>query len=263
MDMNQTSKWFVDLTLFAIFLIAFFLDLTGLEIHQWIGITASGLAAYHLLTHWVWVRKVTERFFGKTSTQARLYYLVDASLFAGLFVIGLTGLVISSWLNLSLTHYDLWLSVHIQASIITLVLTVAKIGLHWRWVITTTKKIFSRPSLHTQGGSHTLNPVPKAVPVRTRQQIGRRDFIRMMGIVGIASVLALGSAASGLRDANVEPTSDEEATSNTESFSASLDTYTSDPSCSVQCGRSCSYPGHCRRYTDNNGNNRCDFGECV
>lgn len=27
------------------------------------------------------------------------------------------------------------------------------------------------------------------------------------------------------------------------------------------CNRDCSYPGHCRRYTDQNNNGRCDLGE--
>ena len=34
-------------------------------------------------------------------------------------------------------------------------------------------------------------------------------------------------------------------------------------SCTIRCGRRCSYPGHCRRYTDSNGNGRCDLGECT
>jgi hypothetical protein len=33
--------------------------------------------------------------------------------------------------------------------------------------------------------------------------------------------------------------------------------------CVVRCERGCSYPGHCRRYTDSNQNGRCDLGECV
>jgi hypothetical protein len=30
---------------------------------------------------------------------------------------------------------------------------------------------------------------------------------------------------------------------------------------SVRCTRGCSYPGHCRRYEDSNGNNKCDLSE--
>jgi hypothetical protein len=34
-------------------------------------------------------------------------------------------------------------------------------------------------------------------------------------------------------------------------------------SCRVRCDRRCSYPGHCHRYRDTNGNNLCDEGECT
>jgi hypothetical protein len=33
--------------------------------------------------------------------------------------------------------------------------------------------------------------------------------------------------------------------------------------CSVRCRRGCSFPGHCRRYIDSNGNGKCDLGECL
>lgn len=33
-------------------------------------------------------------------------------------------------------------------------------------------------------------------------------------------------------------------------------------SCTTLCGSGCTYPGECRRYTDRNGDGRCDFGEC-
>lgn len=265
MNKTLTSKWFVDVSLFAGFLIAFSLDLTGLELHQWIGVAVSVLAVYHLVTHWTWVSTVTERFFGKASARARLYYLINASIFTGFFIIGLTGLVISSWLNLSLTNYDLWLTVHIQTSIVALILTILKIGLHWRWVVVTAKKIFSQPAQQTPRGSPTPRPGAVSVPAATRHQTSRRDFMKMMGVVSVASLFALGSAASGLRDASTRQDNGQGvASSSTTRFNGSLDTFGSDDqSCLVQCSRSCSYPGHCQRYTDTNGNNRCDLGECA
>jgi hypothetical protein len=33
--------------------------------------------------------------------------------------------------------------------------------------------------------------------------------------------------------------------------------------CTKRCPRGCSYPGHCRRYTDSNNNGYCDLGECL
>jgi len=275
MSKDQNSKWLVDIALFAGFVLAFFLDLTGLELHQWIGMAAGGLASYHLVTHWTWVMLLTQRFFGKTSSRLRLYYLIDVAIFAGLIIISLTGLVISSWLDLSLAHHELWLHIHIQDSIMTLVLVVVKVGLHWRWFVATTRKFFSQPMGQAQHESPILKPAPAVVAISNRQQTNRRDFIKMMGVVGLVSFFALASAASGLRDTRaavtrdeevtgVEITRGEETTSSKQASTGSIsESFNSDPSCSIQCGHRCSYPGHCRRYTDNNSNNLCDFGECT
>jgi hypothetical protein len=256
-------KWLVDVCLFAGFVVAFFLDLTGLQLHQWLGVAASALAAYHLVTHWTWVRTVTGRFLGRASGRARLYYLLDVSILAGFAITGLTGLAISSWLNLSLAGYDRWLVVHIQVSIGTLILTLVKIGLHRRWLVATWRKMFSRPKQQVQPESPVLKPVPAAVPVAANRQTSRRDFVKMMSIVGFTSLLALGSAARSLGDASTEQDTEEVASNPSSWLSSSLNSTTSDSSCSVQCSRGCTYPGHCRRYTDSNGNNRCDFGECA
>jgi hypothetical protein len=63
------------------------------------------LAGYHLLSHWDWVTSVAQRFWGRTSRQARGYFLLDAGLLLGLGLIVGTCLVSSSWLSLPLGNY--------------------------------------------------------------------------------------------------------------------------------------------------------------
>lgn len=317
--MNKTlnSKWLVDVTLFAVFLIAFFLDLTGLALHQWIGVAAGALALYHLATHGNWVITVTGRFFGKTTARARLYYLLDGLIFAGFLVTGLTGLVISTWLDLTFISYAAWASIHIQASIVTLVLTVVKIGLHWRWIVATGKKIFQEPGQAPQRRPIPVRAAAVAVPAQASRQVSRRDFINLMGLVSVSAIVALSRAAGGLGDAGdgqpgsetiagtgpsghapvvaeggsgddgateiVETGGDTDVDGGQTGSQSVVGTRSSGSqpvtveqgsgglpeatpagrSCVVSCDRRCSYPGHCRRYIDLNGNNRCDHGECA
>ena len=49
---RQRSNWLLDAALLSGFLLAMLLDLTGLGIHQWLGIAVPVLAGYHLIRHW-------------------------------------------------------------------------------------------------------------------------------------------------------------------------------------------------------------------
>jgi hypothetical protein len=255
MKMNkQKHHWLIDAALFGAFLVSFWLELTGVALHQWLGVAIGAVAGYHLFTHWNWVKAVTHRFFKQTSMQARLYYVVDAAVLIGIAMIIVTGLVISTWLNLTLTNYSAWWMVHVIASIGTLAAVVIKLGLHWRWIVATARRyIFPQP--------------PQPAPMPAANGLGRREFLRLMGGVSVVAAIAAGSAVealgqtattaatTGTAATQSKTTSQSTATTSTQSQSAS--------SCTVQCNRRCSYPGHCRRYTDSNNNGRCDLGECA
>ena len=55
---TQKHNWWIDAALFGAFLLTFFLDLTGLALHQWLGVAAGALALYQLARHWTWMRAV-------------------------------------------------------------------------------------------------------------------------------------------------------------------------------------------------------------
>jgi len=241
---RQRSNWLLDALLLGGFLLAMLLDVTGLGLHQWLGIAIPLLAVYHLVRHWTWVKTVTGRFLGQTSNSARRAYVVDAALLAGLLSIALTGVVMSTWLNLDLAHYAAWRTVHVLVSVVTLAVLVLKIGLHWRWIVSTLRR-YVLPAPRVQSLPGQLAPVPV--------RVGRRDFIGLMGAVGALSLVAAAQALRG----NAEAASE---TANT--GSALTPSAGQSATCSIACNRRCSYPGQCRRYTDSNGNGRCDLGEC-
>lgn len=265
MNTKQKTNWWIDSSLFAGFITTFFLNLTGVAAHQWIGIFSSALAAYHLFVHLDWVGAVSKRFFRKTSGQARIYYVLDVFLLLGFTLIGVTGLVISTWLNLSLSNFTIWLNIHITISIATLVTLLLKLAFHWRWIVHSTRKIWAKPVI-----APSKNVVVRPVKASSGG-MGRREFLHVMGVVGAASFLALVNASKSLTESVATPeytTIAEDAatpagstsTVNTSNHSSST---SSDSSCTVRCHKACSYPGHCHRYVDTNNNGRCDFGECV
>lgn len=204
------TKWWLNFALFGGFIATFFVDFFGIEIHQWLGMVVGGLAVYHLVDRWVWVAAVSQRFFGGTSSQARRFYVVDAALFAGFTLVTGSGLLISTWLKLSIAGNHAWLVLHILVSILTLLVLLAKLVLHTKWIEAATRSIFSTP------------PTPKPIPISVKsqgatgstaskgtnpQQAGstrhtsRREFLQVMGVIIAASLLALDNAIRGLQDA--------------------------------------------------------------
>jgi hypothetical protein len=283
---KQTSKWIVDLVLLVVFLVEFYLDLTGIALHQWMGLTLAAAILYHLVTHSTWVKLVTARFFHQTSTRARLYYLLDGGLLAGFGTIIATGLVISTWLDLPLGNYAAWLDVHVFSSIATLALLVGKLAVHWRWIVQNSMVLFGR-------GKLAVRTAPAAQPINA---ISRRHFLTMMGGLTLASLVSIGTALNGATGASTVQATTGTATSSPTTVSGSTGsapiqglpaaetavatemtaptaTATTAPTatatqaavtaCTVRCNKGCSFPGRCRKYTDTNGNSRCDLGECA
>lgn len=289
----QKYNWLIDMAIITGFLLSFFLNVTGLSLHQWLGVGVTVLVLVHLYLHWDWVTAVVKRIFSKKCRRARLYLLLDAVIMLGAVVILETGLAISTWLNLDFYNFSAWVDIHIYSSLITLGLVVVKVGLHWRWIVITAGKIFTRkPGIQLQQPLRPA-PVPVSVPALTRS-VNRRQFLVLMGVVGTASVVAASNVLSrvkAVQSAALESSS-MPATSpaHTESEMAQAQEISStaangvaiQPSatattvpqvaynnpnqsttCQVRCPKGCSYPGQCRRYIDTNQNMKCDLGECI
>ena len=258
------NNWIIDAILFTGFILLFFVDLTGVELHQWLGIAGIILALYHLLEHWDWVLAVSQRFFGRTTWIARLYYLVDAALLLGFAAILVSGLAISTWLSPSFENLPAWIDFHITTSIITLLILLVKIVIHWRWIVKTARGLIPRPATPTTTRS-LLRPL--AAPIDNN----RRDFLKLMGFVGAAAVLAMLNVASSTGESEGVKTFTQSlnrgaaTTGQATTQDSSGQSRSSSSTCLSRCpkGCSCSNPGHCRQYTDANQNGRCDLGECV
>ena len=276
---NQIFNWVLDAWLWFGFLLAFFLNVTGLDLHQWLGVFLGTGVLFHLIVHFGWVKTVTTRFFGKTSWRMRLYYLLDASILWGFITILLTGGVISSWLSLVLSNYSVWRDVHVWSSALTLLAVVLKLGLHWKWIVSTLAKALTPPA-----PAPRLIPAPIMQPVHTGRRVTRREFMVMMAAVGAGAALGLGNVFGGKNEVEAQATNQTASTGSTSLSSgeivsdvvtvptaAAVTLPTVAPSsstaalvCSQHCprGKHCSFPGNCGRYTDSNNNGRCDLGEC-
>lgn len=111
----------------------------GLGFHEWAGLIIGLFFILHKVLNWGWIKKVTVCFFRTTPARARLNYVLDVALLAGLVLMILSGIAIAktidfSWLNLGSSRM-FWRVMHTSSSFITLALFGIHLGLHWNWVL--------------------------------------------------------------------------------------------------------------------------------
>jgi hypothetical protein len=288
----QKTNWWLDAILFLGFIVTYLMDITGVVLHQWIGILVAILVLVHLVRHADWITTVLTKFFGKTSNSARLNLVIDGGIGLGFSLIIFTGLIISTWLNLTFIDYAAWRNFHILTSVFTLFALLLKIVLHRKWIVCVAEKyIFSH--------SQQAGAVPALVSVQTPIKVNRREFLKVSALVGAGAFIGVSQIHKVFEDAVLETSGNANLTSNSlqanstanlpvsqptavipaQATSASVPTAAIQPTavptaaeasnqaassnCRIQCNRGCSFPGHCRRYTDSNGNGKCDLGECL
>ena len=286
---SAKQKWWIDLILFISFILTFFLDLTGLSLHQWIGTGIGVILLVHLVIHKNWLKGIFNKF-RAASKRARMYFVLDLLLFLGFFLTIYTGIIMSTWLNLNLTNYSGWYNLHLWSSIITLQVLLLKLAEHWKWIVNTI-----RPEWKVN-----REKVPAFEPIHSEKSIDRRTFLRDALAVGAVLFFETTQVASLVRnnsssvstsatavhsDGLTEETnlSEQPAATATQETSAAaaqrsestatvVPTTESTPvqiqeanstGCVILCNKGCSYPGRCRRYTDSNGNGICDNTECA
>lgn len=285
---SQKTNWWLDAILYAGFLALFFLDLTGVDLHQWLGLTIGILALVHLVLHLDWVIAVTGKIFGNIPNSARFNLLLDTGIGIGFFLIIITGIVISTWLNLSFNNYMVWKNIHTLLSIFTLFALLLKLLLHRKWIVKTAGKCFlveKNKRVPTQGAG-----------VLAANKLARRDFLKVGAALGAGALIGVVQLHKVVRDVLDEkaiyssipednimsgevispveqtqpdmeiPQPELTATSEVQPTLAPVAVESNSgktEECYVRCPRACSYPGRCRRYVDTNGNGRCDYGECL
>lgn len=148
--MSRTLKlWAVDVTLFIAFLLVMNVPLTGLAVHEWLGIAIGAGLVAHLVQHGNWLATVTQRFRAATSLRNRLNYAMTGLLFIAFVSIIVSGLVISEaalpWLGVTTSSPVFWLWLHLVSVDFVLLLTALHIALNWTWITSSFDRFVTKP----------------------------------------------------------------------------------------------------------------------
>lgn len=140
----------VDGILALAFLALMSVNLTGLLLHEWLGIGLVLLVIVHLLSQWDWTISSTKSFLSRLSGRLRITYLLNWTLFVVAVLAFVSGIVISEQalpaLGISIGRganpiFGFWRQLHTLSADAVLVLAAIHLGLNWRWVVSAIKQV--------------------------------------------------------------------------------------------------------------------------
>ena len=143
--------YLVDAISAVLFVLVMNVPLTGVTIHEWLGLAIGAAIVAHLVQHIDWVLSVGRRLFGRTSLQNRINHLMMLGLFTGFSTIILSGMMISEamlpWLGVAVPGGDFWLWLHLSSVGWIVAITAIHIAMNWRWIVSTTDRLVVQPLL--------------------------------------------------------------------------------------------------------------------
>lgn len=144
---------YVDVLLLATLLLLFSPRLTGLSIHEWLGVSLGATLIVHLLVSWSWISSGTRRLVSGSNRRARVNYVLNWLLFILILIEVTSGVAISRVVLPSIGIRTIndrsWRALHN----LTLNWTMLMLGLHvamnWRpLVIGVSRHVWPRRSAY-------------------------------------------------------------------------------------------------------------------
>lgn len=121
---------------------------TGLVLHEWIGLAMIAMVFAHLLLAWGWIATQSRRLFAVQSARERINYILNLSLFACVTAVIFSGILISQkaipmLVGMKATpgmdwHWD---SLHLHFSQNVLILSGLHLAINWDWALAAVQKV--------------------------------------------------------------------------------------------------------------------------
>jgi hypothetical protein len=122
---------------------------TGLVVHEWLGLAMVGMVFAHLLLAWRWIASQSRCFFTvRLSARARINYLLNLALFAGVVAVIFSGILISQQAIPALTGMNAapdmdwrWDTLHNRFSDGVILLSGLHLAINWDWLLAAGQKV--------------------------------------------------------------------------------------------------------------------------
>lgn len=141
-------RLYVDLVLFAIYILVNIPQATGIGIHEWASVLFIVPMLVHILLDWKWIVSVTKRMFGKLPGEVRTNHILDLIIFVMMVLALFTGFLISEAalpaLGIPIIIDPFWSSMHDLTANLTMLLIGIHLAMHWGWIVKSIKRYLLR-----------------------------------------------------------------------------------------------------------------------
>jgi Domain of unknown function (DUF4405) len=129
----------IDILLVIIFILLFSPFMTGLALHELLGIIFFLLVIPHLFFSWSWIRQSAKRFLTRTGWRNRFNYFLNIVLFVLIIAEVVSGLVISQvvlpFFSVNTINDRAWRALHNGASTATVITVSLHIAVNWKRIV--------------------------------------------------------------------------------------------------------------------------------
>ncbi len=167
----NTLKLLVDSALALAVLLLMSIILTGLALHEWLGLALIVTLLVHLLSNWAWIVATLRRCRGALPLQVRMNFILNAVLFITMTVVIASGLLISRvalpFLGLDVRPNTFLSIVHLVSADLLLIVAGLHLGLNWKWIILAVRRQMIAPLRRRVGRNASVAPSAATHPHRS------------------------------------------------------------------------------------------------
>lgn len=147
---NKTKTNLIyDIVIFFVFLVSYDPEITGVALHEWMGVAFAGSIIVHLLLHWKWIVQITKRLFSRLPDKTRMNYFLNLLLLVDVAGITFTGFMISGTVlpvfGMRAPRTEFWLDLHEFFAGAGAALIGSHLALHWKWLLNAGKRFILSP----------------------------------------------------------------------------------------------------------------------
>lgn len=138
MDAKKRSALVVDLIVLVVYLVVANPALTGIGVHEWLGIAAFVAFVAHAAQHGDWVAETARTAFARPSLGRTGHFVLDALIVVAFMTCTVSGVLVSGAvlpaLGLYADGFFFWDPLHAASAKVLLALLVVHVVVHWRWI---------------------------------------------------------------------------------------------------------------------------------